>query len=163
MYFELTDCFVVRAPIERTWEFFASAANLERITPPWLKFRVREAGPVTIENGTLLNYTISWMGLPIRWRTKIIEWSPPSRFIDLQVRGPYALWLHTHTFTPTDEGTLCTDRVIYRVPLPGVGRLVHRAFVCKQLLEIFRFRREVIGAELGWVRAEQADVRIGAL
>src|SRR5687768_10010545 len=163
MYYELTDRFVVSMDLDRTWRFFSTAGNLAAITPPWLAFTVRTPSPVTIGPDSLLDYSIKWFGLPVRWRTKIIDWTPPRQFIDLQVRGPYALWLHQHTFEPTADGVECADRVIYKLPVPLLGRVVHAAAVRRQLIEIFRFRRKVIAERLGWVRAVQADVRVGVL
>jgi ligand-binding SRPBCC domain-containing protein len=163
MFHELSDHFVVNSSIGKTWEFFTTAANLALITPRWLRFTMRTAEPVVIGPDALLDYTISWMGVPVRWRTKIIDWDPPRQFTDLQVRGPYALWHHQHTFREVEDGVECTDRVIYRVPVPLVGRVVHAAVVRKQLLEIFRHRRKVIGESLGWVRAVQQDVGIAPL
>jgi ligand-binding SRPBCC domain-containing protein len=163
MYHELSDRFIVSSSLEQAWEFFSTAENLPLITPPWLGFTNRSAAPVTIELGTVLDYTVRWLGVAIRWRTKIIEWSPPRQFIDLQVRGPYALWHHQHTFTPVAEGVDCEDRVIYEVPVPLVGRAVNALVVRRQLLDIFRYRRRVIGERLGWVRAVQADVEIKRL
>jgi ligand-binding SRPBCC domain-containing protein len=163
MYHELTDRFIVSASPERTWAFFSTAENLPLITPPWLGFTNRSTSPTRIELNALLDYTIRWMGVPIRWRTKIIEWSPPRQFIDLQVRGPYALWHHQHTFTPVAVGGDCEDRVIYEVPAPLIGRAVNALLVRRQLVEIFRFRRRIIGERLGWVRAVQADVEIKPL
>ena len=163
MYYELTDHFVVRSPMEKTWEFFSTAANLRLITPAWLGFTMRTDEAVVIGQDALLDYTIRWMGLPVRWRTKIIDWDPPRQFIDLQVRGPYALWHHQHRFREVVEGVECFDRVVYRVPVPLVGRVVHAGVVRKQLLEVFRYRRNVIGERLGWVRAVQEDVRIARL
>src|SRR5215210_1090851 len=115
MYYELTDRFIVRSSIDRTWEFFSTAANLPLITPAWLRFTMRTAAPVVIAQDALLNYTIRWMGVPVRWRTKIVDWDPPRQFTDLQVRGPYALWHHRHTFREGVGGVECCDRVIYRV------------------------------------------------
>jgi ligand-binding SRPBCC domain-containing protein len=163
MFYELTDHFVVAAPPDKTWDFFGRAENLPAITPPWLGFTIHTPAPITIGPDSLLDYTIRWAGLPIRWRTRIIDWSPPRQFIDLQVRGPYALWHHQHTFEPVADGVECRDRVIYKLPVPGVSRLVHAAIVKRQLLGIFRYRREVIGRELGWVRAVQPDVEVGRL
>ena len=163
MYYELTDHFVVSADPSRTWDFFSRADNLPLITPPWLGFKVVTQGPIRMARDTLLDYTIRWMGVPVKWRTKIVDWSPPRQFIDLQVKGPYALWLHQHTFMQTAEGVECTERVIYRLPVPVVGRVVHAAVVGRQLREIFRFRRNVIGGQLGWVRAVREDVEIRGL
>ena len=77
MYHELTDRFVVSSPLGKTWEFFGTAANLSRITPEWLGFTTRSGAEMPIGQDALLDYTIKWMGVPIRWRTKIIDWNPP--------------------------------------------------------------------------------------
>ena len=161
--YELTDQFVVAAAAEETWRFFSAAENLPLITPPWLAFQITMPEPIVIERGTLLAYTITWLGVPVRWRTRIIDFTPPRQFIDLQIHGPYTLWHHQHTFEPVPGGVLCQDRVLYQLPFGSLGRLTHALVVRRQLLAIFRYRRQVIARELGWVRAEQDDVAIRAI
>lgn len=161
--YELTDQFIVPASSEETWAFFSAAENLPRITPPWLAFAIQTPASVVIESDTLLDYTIKWLGVPVRWRTRIIDFTPPRQFIDLQLRGPYLLWHHQHTFSPVAEGVLCRDRVIYRLPFGWLGRLTHTLVVRRQLRAIFRYRRRVIAQELGWVRAVQRDIQIRAI
>lgn len=163
MYYELTDSFLVDADLDTAWEFFSSAENLPRITPPWLGFRILTPTPIAIGQDTLIDYTIRWMGLPIRWRTRIIDWTPKQQFIDLQIRGPYTLWHHQHTFTPTERGLECRDRVTYKLPGGLLASPVHAAMVRGQLLGIFRYRRRVIGEVLGWREALQPDVAIRRL
>lgn len=170
MYYELTDRFEVPASIDDTWKFFSTADNLPRITPPWLKFTVTTPGPIEIKLDSILDYTIAWKGLPMRWRTRIIDFSPPRQFIDLQIRGPYALWHHQHTFDPKPDGgggsgggVICSDRVIYKIPVGPIGRVMHAVLVRNQLLDIFRYRRKVIGESLGGCRPLQADVQIRSL
>ena len=156
MYFELTDSFIVSGGLDRCWEFFGSAENLPLITPPWLHFRLAMTAPCPrIEQDTLLDYTIRWCGIPIRWRTRIIDWDPPRKFIDLQVRGPYALWHHQHSFKAVDGAVECRDRVVYQLPIPIVRAMVHPLLVKRQLIEIFQFRRETIARNLGGFRALQ--------
>ena len=162
MYYELTDRFTVSADLAATWTFFTRAENLPAITPSWLRFRIVTPAPVRIEQDARLDYTIRWMGLPVKWRTKIIDWTPSRQFIDLQVRGPYALWHHQHRFEQTAQGVSCTDRVIYQLPGAVVGRAVHAAVVRKQLLRIFQYRRQVISERLG-LREVLQDVRINRL
>ena len=77
MDYELTDHFVVSADLARTWDFFSRADNLPSITPPWLGFKVVTQAPIRMGQDTLLDYTIRWMGVPVKWRTKIVDWSPP--------------------------------------------------------------------------------------
>lgn len=154
MHYCLTDAFVVAADPGQTWGFFCDARNLPVITPPSLRFTNRSPDPA-VHEGAVLDYTIRWAGIPIRWRTLIIDFTPPRQFIDLQIRGPYAMWHHQHTFAPHERGTLCRDRVFYRLRLGTIGRLIHAAIVRRQLLEIFHYRREVVGTRLGTLQPLQ--------
>ncbi|SRR5579871_283324 len=137
------------APRERVFAFFADARNLERLTPPSLRFRILTPGAIEMRAGAIIDYRIHLSGLPIRWRTVIEAWEPPGRFVDLQEKGPYALWRHTHSFEETSGGTLMHDRVEYALPLGPLGRLAQRLFVARRLDEIFAFRAQVVGELFG--------------
>lgn len=137
----------VGVPAERAFDFYADALNLEPMTPPWLHFQVTSPGPITMGAGTLLDYRLRLHGVPIQWQTRIETWERPLRFTDTQVRGPYSLWEHTHTFEPDGE-TGCTmhDRVRYAMPYGPLGELAHRLFVRRDLERIFDFRRDAFAA-----------------
>ena len=156
MIYQLSDRFIVKSDLQRTWDFFSRAENLPKITPAWMRFKIETPGPIVIQRDTILDYTIRWMGIPIGWKSQIIDWSPPGQFIDLQLRGPYVLWHHQHSFEQTEGGTLCSDRVNYQVPGWMLGRLMNVLVVRRQLLEIFEYRRKVIAEELGGVREVEA-------
>src|SRR5215831_12248797 len=96
--------------------FFAAPENLRRLTPPSLRLEV-VAGPPTLTTGAVLDLKLSWLGVPLRWRAFIREWDPPYRFVDVQVRGPYARWEHRHRFLEERGGTWLEDRITYRLPL----------------------------------------------
>jgi ligand-binding SRPBCC domain-containing protein len=119
--------------------FFADAANLEAMTPPWLNFSILTRPPIRMEVGALIDYRIRLHGVPLPWRTRITAWDPPARFVDEQIRGPYRAWIHEHTFTERDGGTEVRDFVRYAVP---GGELVHRFFVRRDVERIFEYRRE---------------------
>jgi ligand-binding SRPBCC domain-containing protein len=133
------------APRERVFAFFADARNLERLTPPSLRFQILTPGEIQMRAGATIDYRLHLSGLPVRWRTVIETWEPPFRFVDIQQRGPYALWRHTHTFEETPAGTRMRDRVEYALPFGPLGRLVRRLFVARQLDHIFAFRARVVG------------------
>ena len=128
-------------PLERVFEFYARARNLESITPPWLGFRVSTPEPIEMGEGTLIDYRLSLHRVPVRWRTRIEAWEPPLRFVDAQLRGPYALWVHTHTFEADGPGAVVIgDRVRYALPLGPLGAIAHAAFVRRDLERIFDYR-----------------------
>lgn len=128
-------------PRERNevFEFFADAENLERITPPFLSFRIDTPGPIEMEWGTIIDYRLRLTGIPLRWRTEITEWNPPQAFTDTQVRGPYHTWVHRHSFEETDGGTAMTDRVRFRLPAWPLGSIA-LPLVRGRLRRIFEFR-----------------------
>ncbi len=131
-------------PLDEVFAFFADAANLERITPPWLRFRILTPSPIHMKVGALIDYRIRWKSVPLRWRTRIAEWNPPHGFVDVQERGPYALWHHTHTFEGTPGGVWMTDRVRYALPLGALGRCIHAVGIRRDVHAIFDYRRAVI-------------------
>jgi ligand-binding SRPBCC domain-containing protein len=132
---------------EEVFPFFADARNLERITPPLLSFRVITPGPIEMHVGTLIEYRLRVHRVPICWLTSIQAWDPPHRFVDMQLKGPYALWHHTHTFAPADDGgTTMTDTVRYAIGFGPLGELAHRLTVRRDVEAIFRHRAEVVPA-----------------
>ena len=141
---------VLEAPLGQAFEFFSRAENLEAITPPWLRFRITSPTPIEMHAGTLIRYRLALRGVPISWLTRIEEWEPPHRFVDMQLRGPYGLWHHTHTFEPNDDGkgTLMTDIVRYGQRFGGAGELVQRLFVGRDVDRIFDFRRDEIARQI---------------
>jgi ligand-binding SRPBCC domain-containing protein len=133
----------VPVPLGEAFAFFADARNLEQITPPWLRFQIVEA-PRELRVGARLRYKLSLFGFPIRWRTEIVEWSPPHAFTDVQRRGPFLLWEHTHRLTPVEGGTEILDLVRYRLFLGPLGMLVQRLLVRGWVERIFDYRAEVL-------------------
>lgn len=131
----------VAAPLSEVFAFFSDPGNLARITPPWLRFRILAQPPEPLAAGSRLEYRISWTFLTLRWVTRITRWEPPWQFQDVQEKGPYKTWIHTHRFTEDPGGVTIHDRVEYALPLGPFGRLAHRLRVRRQLEEIFDYRR----------------------
>ena len=131
--------------------FFADPANLARISPPSLGVRLLTPAPV-MAAGTVLDYQVRWLGVPLRWRAFVREYDPPFRFLDVQLLGPYARWEHRHRFLEEDGGTIVEDRLVYRLPLGGLGRALHAAVVGRQLRAAWAYRARRLGELLGPIR-----------
>ena len=140
---------LLECPIERVFAFYADAANLEALTPRFLRFRIVTPLPIAMRVGTRIDYALSLHGVPIRWRTLITRWDPGAGFVDEQEAGPYAYWRHEHVFEARGRQTLMRDTVDYREPLGALGRVAHALFVRGALERIFDFRRDAAHRLLG--------------
>ncbi|MEO8594649.1 MAG: SRPBCC family protein [Candidatus Solibacter sp.] len=134
----------IARPLEEVFDFFSDAANLQLITPAWLSFQILTRPPIEMKTGTLLDYRLKWHGFPIAWRTKIVTWNPPRGFTDIQLRGPYRLWHHTHSFAAQEGGTRMVDLVNYELPLGFLGLVAHDLGVRRDLEGVFDYRARLI-------------------
>ena len=135
---------ILNAPAHKVWEFLATPANLNELTPPDLKFEILSDLPERMHNGLLIEYAIC---IPRfgrhRWLTEIKHIEKGSSFVDEQRLGPYRFWYHSHAVEAlTDGQARLRDRVCYRLPFGLLGRLVHELQVKKMLAEIFDFRSQ---------------------
>ena len=137
---------LVERPLEEVFAFFSNPMNLEALTPSWLKFRVLNPPELPLREGVTIDYALRVRGLPLRWRSLISRWDPPHAFVDEQLRGPYRLWVHTHSFEARGDSTLVRDSVRYAVL---GGALVDRLLVRRDLERIFEYRTKSLREALG--------------
>jgi ligand-binding SRPBCC domain-containing protein len=153
-----------RAPDE-VFGFFGDARNLEAITPPWLGFEVVTPEPIEMRIGTLIQYRLALHGVGVDWLTSIQAWEPGRRFVDVQVRGPYRLWHHTHEFCAVGDAerrTLMRDTVRYAIGWGLAGEVARRAFVRRDLEAIFDHRRRAVAQALGGDGGEAVEDQVDA-
>lgn len=130
----------VDLPREDVFPFFAEAANLQQLTPPWLHFVIRTPQPIEMRAGARIEYRISLHGLPMSWLTEIAAYQPPEMFVDQQLKGPYRTWIHTHQFRQDRGGTLLLDHVEFDM----LGGSLVGPFIKRDLLKIFTYRHEAL-------------------
>jgi len=146
----------IAAPLERVFAFFSRAENLQAITPPELDFRILSPKPIRVGPNAQIDYRLRLWVFAFRWPTEITRWNPPHEFVDEQISGPYAQWIHTHRFTRSGEvATVIEDEVRYRFPLFPLGELAHPV-VRRQLRRIFAFREQAIRAHFDGIQAASA-------
>ena len=135
----------INLPIQDVFLFFSQPKNLSLITPPRLKFNILTPEPIQMNEGQLIDYTLTIMYIiNIRWTTLITMYEEPNIFIDQQLKGPYSLWHHTHTFEEKDGGTLIKDKVIYGIPFGWFGRFLNFVYIKHDINSIFKYRHQIL-------------------
>ncbi len=143
------------------FDFFSKTENLEKITPPWIRLKIlglknlsedtskiqpeiQSGTRPEIQSGSQIDYQLRIHGFPMKWRTLIKDWNPPHGFFDVQLKGPYSKWEHTHRFESFAGGTLMTDQVCFRPPMKYLGNALMGSFIAKDIQKIFSFRNKII-------------------
>lgn len=139
---------VIARPLGEVFEFFSRTENLERITPPWLRFRALMPEGTEMRADLVLRFRLRLHGVPLSWISVIEAWEPDRRFVDRQIRGPYRLWRHEHEFTPVDGGTRMRDSLEYSLPLGRLGEW-GLPLVRRDLKQIFDYRQDAVARLLG--------------
>jgi ligand-binding SRPBCC domain-containing protein len=97
-----THRFLVQAPLEDVIAFHRSASSLQAITPP-LFFMGGLKAPGQLIEGSQMSFRL-WLGpLPVDWKARI-ENLTPAGFDDVQISGPFASWVHSHSFHSLSTG-----------------------------------------------------------
>tara|TARA_Y100000588_G_scaffold127497_1_gene139727 strand:- start:51 stop:563 length:513 start_codon:yes stop_codon:yes gene_type:complete len=126
--------------LDKVFKFFSKPENLQRITPPDLKFKILTESPINMSKGKIIDYKINISFIPLSWKTLITEYNPPNYFIDKQVKGPYSSWIHHHTFSMKDGITTVNDKVKYNPPFFIIGHIVNKIYIRNMLYKIFSYR-----------------------
>ena len=132
--------------IEEAWAFFSTPKNLAKITPKEMGFIIKsDLADEEIYEGMKIEYTVKpVLGIPLKWITRIGKTESPFFFTDVQEKGPYKLWEHTHIFEEKDNGVLVKDEVKYQLPFGLFGDIAHSLFVKNKLKSIFNYRSSVL-------------------
>ena len=135
-------------PIETAWKFFSNPANLARITPPDMEFRIPSPHQGDVYAGQIFTYTLRpLLRLSVNWTTEITHVESPNFFVDEQRFGPYRFWHHQHRFREVEGGVEMHDLVHYLLHHEQLAGLINRLFVAPRLASIFDYRRRAL-AEL---------------
>lgn len=138
---------VIDASVDDVWAFHMDPHNLARVSPGGAAIKL-----LTPDARVALNCRISiridvMHLVPLVFDNVIVEFDPPTRFVDEQVKGPFRLYRHEHLFEALEQGTRMTDVVSYETP-GFVGQLADKTWVRMELEKILKQRHDKTAAIL---------------
>lgn len=129
----------IPAPAREVYRWHTEPGALQRLVPPWERAEVVEEG--ALENGALVILRVGLGPLRLRWISRIGNVIPDRQFRDVQIRGPFALWEHTHRMVPDgDSACWLEDWILYALPFGLLGLLFGDRLVRRKLGRMFEYR-----------------------
>lgn len=140
---------IIQAPAAVVFEWHHDPSAVEKLIPPWEP--VREIGsPACInESGSQTTLKISLFGVfPVYWVAEHRNYHAGQSFQDIQVKGPFTCWIHTHSVDPIDERSCrYIDRIDYQVPMAALEEFLGGWLVRGKLKKMFAYRHQVVKEE----------------
>jgi uncharacterized protein len=147
---------IINAPAEEVFRWHAEPGALERLTPPWGPLEVLERAP-GLRNGDRGVLRVRVGPFRVRWEFEHCDYVEGRQFRDVQIRGPFRRWSHTHRMTPEGpKSCRLEDRIEYELPLGFVGNLLGSWFVHEKLQKLFRYRHNVTAEAMAKGRQTKA-------
>lgn len=124
----------IKAPVETVFGFHEREDALRLLSPAFPPMRViRKTGGIETDSEVELKIG------PLQWTARHTAYEKNRLFVDEQIMGPFAAWIHRHEFESAGAATRLTDRIEYR--LPG-GIWINRLFGWAVQLGLHRMFRE---------------------
>ncbi len=126
---------------KQLFDWHARPGAFERLGPPWQKMKIVDRQG-TITDGSVLKFRVYQGPISLLWEAHHEGWRDGEQFIDVQKRGPFSHWRHTHGFADAEGGAKLTDSLEYKLPLHALTGMFGGILVDPMLEQMFRFRHE---------------------
>ena len=129
------------------YDWHSRFGALERLLPPWERTKIisRKGG---IAPGGRVVLKMRSGPFPFHYHAHHIENVPGKMFRDIQEKGPFSSWSHSHFFTDTATGSTLYDKVEYSLPLGKKLPFFIRNHVYKSLQQVFHHRENIISEDI---------------
>jgi uncharacterized protein len=133
----------IDAAAEDLFAWHERPGAFERLTPPWERVTVasRSGG---IRGGGRVELVTAVGPLRLTWSIEHRDYHAGRQFRDVQIRGPFRSWDHTHRFTPDGPAaSILEDSIEYSMPLGALSEPFVAPFVEAKLDRMFGYRHRI--------------------
>lgn len=137
----------ISAPVDKVFAWHAREGAIHRLTPPWAPLKMISRNGPGIDKGVKVVFEIKAGPFPMIWEAEHIDYQENRLFKDIQLKGPFAKWEHTHRFEPDGDGTIMEDHIEFRLPAGLLSRPFY-GYAGKQFDRMFAYRHRVLKRDL---------------
>ncbi|RJP93491.1 MAG: TIGR01777 family protein [Desulfobacteraceae bacterium] len=139
---------IVKAPVKTVFQWHARPGAIERLSPPWEPLTViRRTGGIEAGSEVFMRVPAGPVSLP--WHARHTAFAENRMFRDIQIKGPFSRWEHTHWFEPAGTGgCVLKDSIEYALPFQPVSSVLMNPFVHEKLRRIFAYRHHTTVADI---------------
>jgi uncharacterized protein len=134
-------------PLDKVFAWHMREGAFERLKPPWEQFEVTGRSG-SIQNNGIVKLRTKIGPLTMKWIVRHAEYIPEKQFKDIQIKGVFPSFVHSHLFERFGSSCILEDRIDYSLPAGRMGRLAARRFMDKNLRKIFDYRHQTISQDL---------------
>ena len=148
-----TATFTLRSPMpvpaDELYAWHSRPLAFQRLQPPWEKIELRAIRGTFGSDGFQVEFQAHCLG-PVKrtWVAEFSDFRPGREFRYRQVRGPFALWNHTHRMIPSGPSCYLENHVEYRLPLGVLGRALAGRLTRRRIAALFAYRHALTAGDL---------------
>jgi ligand-binding SRPBCC domain-containing protein len=132
----------IAAPAQAVFAFHERPDALQLLIPPGQPIKIIEHTG-GIRDGARVVLQMGFWPFAICWVARHKGYVPGRQFQDVQEKGPFRFWEHTHIVIPvTEHSCILRDHIEYELPFGKLGQSGN-AFVRKRLVDTFLYRHRM--------------------
>ena len=136
----------IAASAERVFAFHERPDAFALLLPPWQRVEVITP-PSSLAVGTRVELRMRLFGVWVDYEAEHVAYEPGRMFADVQLKGPFHSWLHTHVVSPTGAHSCkLSDQIELELRGGLLGR-IGEPVARRQLAKLFAHRHAITRRE----------------
>ena len=138
----------INVPVEKLFAWHKQNSAISRLTPSWAPLKMIFRSNDGIEKGTIIRFRIKLFKIPMLWESKHIKYQENKIFKDVQTKGPFNRWEHSHIFKSDGiYNSIMKDKIKFQLPFGILSRPFY-GFALKEFNRMFTYRHRVLKYDL---------------
>lgn len=133
---------------EELFQWHERIGAFDRMVPPWMHLDMISRNG-TIHNGDEVSLRMHFGPFSLDFKFLHQNYIANSQFQDVQIKGPFSYYAHTHRFEAVEDNkSKITDIIQYKLPLASLSHFATKHFIEDRLNRLFTYRHRTLKCDL---------------